>query len=63
VGTNKTNKNFIAEEIKNRLNPGDACCRSVKNVLSSSLLSKNVKIIIYRTIISPVVLYECESWS
>jgi hypothetical protein len=27
------------------------------------LLSKNVKIKIYRTIIFPVVLYECETWS
>jgi hypothetical protein len=31
--------------------------------LSSSLLSKNLKIKIYRTIILPVVLYECETWS
>jgi hypothetical protein len=35
----------------------------VQNFLSSSLLSKNVKIKIYRTIILPVVLYSCESWS
>jgi len=57
-----TNKNFIAEEIKSRLNSGDACCHPVKNP-SSSLLFKNVKIKIFRTIISPVVSYECESWS
>jgi len=31
--------------------------------LSSSLLSKNIKIKIYRTIILPVVLYGCETWS
>ena len=31
--------------------------------MSSSLLSKNVKIKIYRTIILPVVLYGCETWS
>jgi hypothetical protein len=31
--------------------------------LSSSLLSKNVKVKIYRIIILPVVLYGCESWS
>jgi hypothetical protein len=31
--------------------------------LSSSLLSKNVKIKIYGTIIVPVVLYGCETWS
>jgi len=34
----------------------------VQNLLSSSLLSKNIKIKIYRNIILPVVLYECETW-
>jgi hypothetical protein len=40
-----------------------ACYHSVQNLLSSSLLSKNIKLKIYRTIILPVVLYGCESWS
>jgi hypothetical protein len=31
--------------------------------LSSRLLSRNVKVKIYRTIILPVVLYGCETWS
>ena len=31
--------------------------------MSSRLLSKNLKINIYRTIILPVVLYGCEAWS
>jgi len=31
--------------------------------LSSRLLSKNLKVKIYRTIILPVVLYGCETWS
>ena len=35
----------------------------MQTLLSSSLLSKNVKIKIYRTIILPVVLYGCETWS
>ena len=35
----------------------------MQNLLSSSLLSKNLKIKIYRTIISPVVLYGCDTWS
>jgi len=35
----------------------------VQNLLSSSLLSKNLKIKIYRTIILPVALYGCETWS
>jgi hypothetical protein len=63
LGTTLTNQNSIHEEIKSRLKSGNACYHSVQNVLSSSLLSKNVKIQIYRTIILPVVLYGCESWS
>ena len=35
----------------------------MQNLLSSSLLSKNLKLKIYKTIILPVVLYGCETWS
>ena len=35
----------------------------MQNILSSSLLSKNLKITLYKTIILPVVLYGCETWS
>ena len=35
----------------------------MQNLLSSRLLSKNLKIKVYRTIILPVVLYGCETWS
>jgi len=35
----------------------------VQNLLSFRLLSKNLKIKIYRTIILPVVLYGCETWA
>jgi hypothetical protein len=63
LGTTVTNQNFIQEEIKRRLNSGNACYHSVQNLLSSSLLSKNVKVTIYKTIILLVVLYGCETWS
>ena len=46
-----------------RLKSENACYYSVQNLLSSSLLSKNLKIKIYRNIILPVVLYGCETWS
>ena len=46
------------EEIKSRLRSRNACYHSVQN-----LLSKNLKIKIYRTIVLPVVLYGCEAWS
>jgi len=56
LGTTLRNQNFIAEEIKSRLRPGNACYHSMQNLLSSRLLSKNLKIKICRTIILPVVL-------
>ena len=63
LGTTLTNKNSIQGEIKSRLMVGNACYYSVQNLLSSSLLFKKLKIKIYRTIILPVVLYGCETWS
>ena len=63
LGTTLTNQNSIQEEIKSRLKSGNACYHSSQNILSSSLLSKNIKIKIYRTIILPVVVYGCETWS
>ena len=48
LGTNLTNQNFIQDEIKSRLKSGNACYHSVQNLLSSSLLPKNLKIEIYR---------------
>ena len=63
LGTNLTDQNSIQGEIKSRLKPGNACYHSVQNLLSSSLLFKNLKIKIYRIIILPVVLYGCETWA
>ena len=61
--TTLTIQNSIREEIKGRLRSGNACYRSVKKLLSSRLLSRILKIKIYRTIILPVVLYGFEAWS
>jgi sorting nexin-29 len=58
-----TDQNCIHEEIRSRLNSGNACYHAVQNLLSSCLLSRNVKIKIYKTIILPVVLYGCETLS
>jgi hypothetical protein len=63
LGTTLTNQNLIEEEIKRRLNSGNACYHSVQSLLSSRLLSKKLKIKIYKTIILPVVLYRCKTWS
>jgi len=60
--TSLTNQNSIEEEIRSRLKSGNACYNSVQNFMSSSFLSKNTKIKMYRTIILPVVLFGCETW-
>jgi len=62
LGTTLTNQASIQEEIMSRLKSGYACYHSVQNILSSNLLTKNLKIKIYRTIILPVVVYGCETW-
>ena len=54
MGTTLTNQNSIPEEIKSRLRPGNACYHLAQNLLSSKLLSKNLKIKMYRTIILAV---------
>jgi hypothetical protein len=61
--TTVPNQNLIQEEIKRRMNSGIASYNSVQKFLSSRLISKNLKIKIYRTIISPAVLNGCETWS
>jgi hypothetical protein len=63
LGTTLTDQNCIHEEIKRRLNSGNACYHSVENLLPSRLLSRNVKVKMYKTIILTVVLYGCEIWS
>ena len=62
LGTTLTNQNSIPEETESRLRSGNACYHSVQNLLSSRLLSKNLKIKICRNTILPVVLYGCKTW-
>jgi len=63
LGTVWTNKDLIQEEIKSWSKWGNDCYLSVQNLLSFSLLSRIIKINLYRTIILLVVLYGCETWS
>jgi hypothetical protein len=63
LGTTLTDQNQMREDNNSRLNSGNACYHSVQSFLSYRLLSRNVKVEIYKTIILPVVLYGCETWS
>jgi hypothetical protein len=51
VGTTLTDQNCMHEQVKSRLNSRNACYHSVQSLLSSLLLSRNVKVKIYKTII------------
>ena len=58
-----TNRNDMHKEIKHRLNSGNACYYALKGLLSSQLLSKNIKLKVCKTVILPVILYGCETWT
>jgi hypothetical protein len=59
LGLTLTDQNDIPDEITSILNSGNACYYSVQNLSSAHLISKNLKIKIYKTVILPVVLYGC----
>ena len=61
LGQTLTNQNSVQEEIRSRLKSGNACYHSVQNLLFSRLLSKNLTIKIYKSIILPAVLYGFET--
>jgi hypothetical protein len=59
LGTTLTDQKCMHEEIKSRLNSGNASYHLVQSLLSSHLLSRNVKIKVYKTLILPVVFHGC----
>jgi hypothetical protein len=62
-GRDLINQNCVHEEIKGRLNSGDACYHSFQNLPSSRLLSKNITFTVSTNIILPFALYGCDTWS
>jgi hypothetical protein len=62
LGRTLTDHNCMRKEIKGRLNSGNAYYHLVQSVLPSCLLSRNVKVKIFKTTVLPVVLYGCETW-
>ena len=51
LGTTLTKLDSIQEENQSRLKSGNDCSHSMQNLLSSSLLSKNIKLKVYRNMI------------
>ena len=61
LGTNLTDQNSVEEEITSSLKSEYAGYHLVQNLVSSSLLSRNIKIKKYRIIILPFVFYGCKT--
>jgi hypothetical protein len=61
--TTVTNQNVINEEIKSRLNSGNAYCHAVHTFLPSRMLSKNAKTNISHVAMLPAILYGYETSS
>jgi UDP-N-acetylmuramate-alanine ligase len=57
---NETNK--TAEEIQSRIAAGNRAHHANKKLLTNKLLSTNSKMIVYKTIVRPVVTYGSETW-
>ncbi|PSN54474.1 hypothetical protein C0J52_05530 [Blattella germanica] len=56
-------RNEIQKGIKQMLNSGNACYYALQRLLSSQLLSKKIKLKIFKTVVLPVILYGCETWT
>jgi len=63
LGASLTNQNSVHEDIKSRVKSGNACYHTAQNLLSSSLISKNIRVKICGTIILSVVVYGYETLS
>lgn len=62
LGVVISNKNTEETEIQNRLNLANGCFYALNKLMSSKLLSQTTKIRLYKTIISPILLYGAETW-
>jgi hypothetical protein len=57
-----TDKNDTTVEINARKVAGNRCVFSVQKILHFRMLTRNAKLLIYKTIIRPVVMYASEMW-
>ncbi|XP_061715485.1 uncharacterized protein LOC133523771 [Cydia pomonella] len=63
LGCTVTDTNTREEEIDIRVQNALRCSAALHKVLVSKLLSKNIKIRIYKTVIRPILMYGCETWT
>jgi hypothetical protein len=63
LGTSITYDNDISVEINNRIISANRSYYGLKKQLKSHLLSTQTKNKLYKTLVRPVLMYGCESWS
>jgi len=63
LGANINSKNDINVEVKRRITLANRCYFGLQKQLGSKLLSLTSKVLLYKTLILPVLLYGSESWT
>jgi len=62
LGAMVNTDNSIEEEIKDRIAAGNRAYHVHKKLFTSKLISRNVKLRLYNTLICPTVMYASETW-
>lgn len=63
LGSTLTYNNDISKEVNERLTNASKSFYSMAHLFSSRLLSTKTKISLYKTLLRPILIYGCESWS
>jgi hypothetical protein len=63
LGTLISNDNSVVKEIQRRILAGNRTYFAARSLFRRQLLSRATKIILYKTLISPVVSYGAEAWT
>ena len=63
LGTQVNNNNNTGEEIARRINLANRCLFGLGSIIRSKLLFRNTKLLIYKTLVLPVLMYGSEAWT
>ena len=63
LGTQVNNNNNTGEEITRRINLANCCLFGLGSIIRSKLLSRNTKLLIYKTLVPPVLMYRSQAWT
>jgi hypothetical protein len=55
--------NITTAEIGKRINAGNKCLNGIRKYLKSNVIKRKTKILLYKSIIRPILTYACETWT